>query len=233
MSDRKAPASSHNRNESPKHVSRFANLREGGRQLAEKLRADAGLKNPIVLAIARGGVPVGREVAMRLGVAVDMILIRRMLAPRGPGSELCAVSVGGNIIFDEEITIPTSPVTAVEHFLADAMAEFRNRDELFRAGRPPIELTNRDVLLVDCAIHGGSTMKIAIQAVRKLNPTRITAAVPVASHDGYALIERLAGQVVCLAQPEPFGHAGMWYEDFSRPQDEDMHKLFDASCEAH
>ena len=229
MSDLKEPASSHNRNESLKLVSRFANLREGGSQLAKKLRSDADLKTPIVLAIARGGVPVGREVAMRLGAAVDMLLIRRLLVPCGPGSELCAVSVGGNMIVDEEITIPTSPVTAVEHFLVDAMAEFRNRDELFRAGRPPIELTNRDVLLVDCAIHGGSTMKIAIQAVSKLNPTRITAAVPVASRDGYALIESLADQVVCLAQPEPFGHAGMWYEDFSRPHDKDMHQLFDAA----
>jgi len=70
-------------------------------------------------------------------------------------------------------------------------------------------------------------VKIAIQAVRKLNPMRITAAVPVASREGYALIESLADQVVCLAQPEPFGHAGMWYEDFSRPEDEDIHKLLD------
>lgn len=227
MSDLKEPASSHNRNESLKLVSRFANLREGGRQLAERLRSDAGLNQPIVLAIARGGVPVGREVAVRLGTAADMVLIRRLLVPRGPGSELCAVSVGGNMVIDEEITIPTSPVTAVEHFLVDAMSEIRNREELFRAGRTPLELADREILLVDCAIHGGATMKIAIQAVRKLNPRRITAAVPVASRDGYALIKSLADQVVCVAQPEPFGHAGMWYEDFSRAEDKDMHKLFD------
>lgn len=227
MSDRKAPASSHNPNESLKHVSRFANLRAGGRQLADKLRSDFELKNSIVLAIARGGLPVGREVAIRLDLPSDMLLIRRLLVPRGPGSELCAVSVGGNMIIDEEITIPTSPVMAVEHFLADAMAEFRNRERLFRARRAPIELANREILLVDCAIHTGSTMKIAIQAVRKLNPTRITAAVPVASREGYSLIESLADQVVCLAQPEPFGHAGMWYEDFSRPDDKDMHEMFD------
>ena len=227
MSDRTAPASSHKRNESLKHVSRFANLRDGGSQLAEKLRSDTAQKNSIVLAIARGGVPLGREVARRLGAAVDMVLIRRLLVPRGPGSELCAVSVGGMMVVDDQITIPTSPLTAVEHFLADAMAEFRNRAQLFRAGRPPIELANREVLLVDCAIHSASTMKIAIQAVSKLNPTRITAAVPVASREGYALIESLADRVVCLAQPEPFGHAGMWYEDFRRPDDEDMHELFD------
>ena len=226
MSDQTAPASSHNRNVPLKHVSRFVNLRDGGRQLAEKLRTDANLENPIVLAIARAGVPVGREVAMRLGAAVDMVLIRRLLVPRGPGSELCVVSVGGTMVVDDEITIPASPLTAVEHFLADAMAEFRHREEVFRAGRPPIELGNRDVLLVDCAIHGGSTMKIAIQAVSKLSPTQIIAAVPVASSEGYALIESLADQIVCLAQPEPFGHAGMWYEDFSRPEDKDMHELF-------
>jgi putative phosphoribosyl transferase len=222
-----APASSHNGNESLKHVSRFANLCDGGRRLAETLRADADLENSMVLAIARGGVPGGREVATRLRLPFDMLLIRRLLVPRGPGSELCAVNVGGTMIIDEEIKVPISPVTAAEHFLADAMAEFRNREELFRAGRPPIDVANRDVLLVDCAIHGGSTMKIAIQAVRKLNPTRITAAVPVASREGYSLIESLADQVVCLAQPEPFGHAGMWYEDFSRPEDKDLHELLD------
>lgn len=225
--NRRAPASSHSRNESLKHVSRFANLRDGGHQLAEKLRSDADLKNSIVLAIALGGVPGGREVATQLHLPFDMLLIRRLLVPRGPGSEVCAVSVGGTMVIDGEVTIPTSPSTAVEHFLADAMAEFRNREKLFRAGRPPIELANREVLLVDCAIHGGSTMNIAIQAVRKLNPTRITAAVPVASREGYALIESSADRVVCLAQPEPFGHAGMWYEDFSRPEDKDMHELFD------
>ncbi|MFY9618466.1 MAG: phosphoribosyltransferase family protein [Pyrinomonadaceae bacterium] len=228
MSDRKAAASSHNRNESPKHVSRFANLRDGGRQLAEELSSDADLKDPIVLAIARGGVPAGREVATLLRLTFDMLLIRRLLVPRGPGSELCAVSVGGTMVIDEEVTIPTSPSTAVEHFLADAMAEFRHRQELFRAGRAPIELANREVLLVDSAVHGGSTMKIAIQAVRKLNPTRVIAAVPVASREGYALIESLVDRVVCLAQPEPFGHAGMWYKDFSRPADEDMHEMFDS-----
>ena len=227
MSDFTAPASSHNRNESLKHVSRFANLHDGGSQLAEKLRTDAHRENAIVLAIARGGVPGGREVATRLRLPFDMLLIRRLLVPHGPGSELCAVSVGGTMVIDEEITIPTSPSTAVEHFLTDAMAEFRNREKLFRAGRPPIEVARREVLLVDCAIHGGSTMKIAIQAVRKLNPTRITAAVPVASREGYALIESLADRVVCLAQPEPFGHAGMWYKDFSRPEDKDMHEMLD------
>ena len=229
MSNQTARASSHNGNESLKHVSRFANLRDGGRQLAEKLRSHADLKNSIVVAVARGGVPVGHEVATRLGTAIDMVLIRRLLAPRGPGSELCAVSVAGIMFVDDEITIPTSPSTAIEHFLADAIAEFHDREQLFRAGRPPIELANRKVLLVDCAIHTGSTMKIAIQAVRKLNPSRIIAAVPVASRAGYALIEGLADQVVCLAQPEPFGHAGMWYEDFSRPKDKDMHELFDLS----
>ena len=230
MSDQRAPASSHNRNVTLKQVSRFANLRDSGRQLAEKLGSDESLKNSIVLAIARGGVPVGSEVARRLGAPFDLVLIRRLLVPHGPGSELCAVSVGGTMMVDEEMTIPAAPATAVQHFLADAMAEFHHREELFRAGRPPIELATREVLLVDCAIHGGSTMKIAIQAVRKLNPTRITAAVPVASREGYALIESLADQVVCLAQPEPFGHAAMWYEDFSRPPDEQIHELFDPIC---
>lgn len=228
MSDRAAPASSHKRTESASNVSRFRDLSDGGTKLVEELRGAPGIENYLVLGIARAGVPVARVVATQLGLPLDIVLLRRLLAPRGQGSELCAASVGGTMIVDEQITIPTSPLTAVEHFLADAMTEFQDRERLFRAGRPPIELANRALLLVDCAIHSGSTMKIAIRAVSKLNPTRIIAAVPVASREGYALIESLADQVVCLAQPEPFGHAGMWYEDFTRPDDEHIHDLLDS-----
>lgn len=206
---------------------RFPDLRTGGLQLAQELRTRGSFEDYVVLAIASGGVPVGREGATQLRIPFDIVLLKRLLLPSGPGSELCAVSVGGTIILDKGIQVPTRPATPLEHFLDVALGEFRHREELCRPHRSPADLAGRKVLLVDCAIRSGSTMKIAIRAIRRLNPARITAAVPVASREGYALIESLADQVVCLAQPEPFGNAGMWYEDFSRPEDKDMHELFD------
>jgi putative phosphoribosyl transferase len=223
----RSQASSHSSEGLLKRIYRYPDLRTGGSQLAQELLKRGSFEDHVVLAIARGGVPVGYEVSKQLQLPFDLVLIERLLLPSGPGSELCAMSVAGTIILDEGVQAPTSASTPLEHFLDDALRGFRRREELCRPDLSPVDLADRKVLLVDCAIRSGSTMKIAIRAVRKLNPTQITAAVPVASREGYALIERLADQVVCLAQPEPFGNAGMWYEDFSRPDDEDMHELFD------
>lgn len=218
-------ASSHNRDKSLKPVAPFANLREGGTRLAEKLREDASLNDSIVLAIARAGVPVGNEIASQLKLLFDILLLRRLILAKGAGSELCVVNVAGTTIVDDEIEIPTQPATPTEYFLADAFSAFRQRHQLCRGGRDPIEIAGRNVLLVDCAIQTGSTVKIAIRALRKLEPTEITVAVPVASPDGRTLIESLADRVVCLAQPEPFGHAGLWYRDFTRPDDDEIHQF--------
>ena len=206
-------------------MDRFPDLRTGGLQLAQELRTRGSFQDYVVLAIARGGVPVGREVATQLGLPFDIVLLTRLLLPAGPGSELCAVSVGGTIVLDKGIQVPIKPATPLEHFLDDALGEFRRREQMCRPDLPPVDLVDRKVLLVDCAIRTGATMKVAIRAIRQLNTDRISAAVPVASREGHALVESLADELVCLAQPEPFGNAGMWYEDFRRPNDEDMHQL--------
>ena len=226
-SDR-SQASSHNTEGFLKQMNRFPDLRTGGLRLAEELQMRGSFQDCAVLAIASGGLPGGREVATQLHLPFDIVLLKRLLLPTGPGSELCAVNAGGTLILDEGIKVPSRPATPLEHFLDEALGEFRRREELCRPRRSPADLTGRKVLLVDCAIRSGSTMKTAIRAIRKLSPARITAAVPVASREGYALIESLADEIVCLAQPEPFGNAGVWYEDFSRPEDKDVHELFDA-----
>ena len=223
----RSQASSHISEGLLKRIHRYPDLRAGGLQLAQELRKRDSFQDYVVLAIARGGVPVGREVATQLHLPFDIVLIKRLLLPKGPGSELCAVSVAGTIILDEGIQPPTSPSTPLEHFLDDALCGFRRREEMCRPDRSPVNLVDRKVLLVDCAIRSGSTMKTSIRAIRDLKAARITAAVPVASREGHVLVQSLADEVVCLAQPEPFGNAGMWYEDFSRPEDKDTHELLD------
>jgi len=228
MVDRSVPASSHNHAAAANRPSPFPSLRTAGTLLAEKLR-DRDLSNAFVLAIALGGVPVAHEVATEHHLPFDLLLIKRLLMPKESGPALCAVSAGGTIVLDDEIALPTHPSEPIEHFFVDAVKQLRERETVCRADHPPIDVADRTVVLVDCAIHTGSTMQIAIRALRRLKPARIISAVPVASRDGHALIEQIADETVALAQPEPFGHAGMWYEDFSRPPDEELVNLLDGS----
>src|ERR1700752_3466944 len=216
MSKPAAPASSHKDPESPKRI-RFPSLQASGALLSQKLHHRD--PNSIVLAIARGGTPVGREVATRLGLPFDLLLIKRLISPQGPGSELCAVSIAGQLTLDDGIKEPVTPSTPIEYFLSDALDEFRRREELCRGGRPPKDLSGKQIILVDCAIHTGSTMNIAIAALRKLNPARIICAVPVSSADGYAIANGLADELISLVVHERFGHAGIWYENFKAPDD--------------
>ena len=222
-----APESSHKRVELLKTVSRFPSLSAAGRELGLRLEAYRNVADSVVLGIALGGLPVAREVAMHLGAPFDLIIIRRLLTPDGPGSQICAVNIGGSTILDEEISLSTRPSTPLEHFISDSLAELSQREQSCRRGRPRIDLAGRIIILVDCGIRSGSTMKAAIKALRTMEPACIVAAVPVASPEGYALVTDLVDEVVCLAQPRSFGHAGLWYEDFSRPDDDHVGELLE------
>jgi putative phosphoribosyl transferase len=127
---------------------------------------------------------------------------------------------------DEEIgPRPAKPQTPFDYFLEDALNALALRTKLCRGERPPIELGGKPVLIVDCAMRTGLTMKAAIEAVRTLNPESITAAVPVTSDDGRRVVEPLADELIYLAAPEPFGNAGVWYKDFRRMADDAVSQL--------
>ena len=226
MIDRAAPASSHKGDESAKQVARFPNLRAAGTRLPQQLQ-HLDVTDTVVLAIANAGVPVAREVADQFDLPIDILIIRRLFVPRGAGSEICAVSVAGRVVLDEQVIVAANPTIPIEHFIVQGISQLQERAQISRGDQPPLEIAGRKILLVDCAIHTASTMKIAIRALRTLRPMFIVAAVPVASREGDALVERIADEVVCLALAEPFGHAGMWYYDFDRPSDEEVRKLLD------
>lgn len=175
-----------------------------------------------MLAIVSAGVPVAVEVAKLLEASsFDLIVIRRLLAPQGPGSQAVAVNAAGTLVVDDEIgPRPAKPETPFDYFLEDALNGLARRSLICRGERPPTDLAGKSVLLVDCGIRTGLTMQAAITAVRTLNPARITAAVPVTSHDGRRIIEALADDLLYLAAPDPFGNAGVWYRDFSRLADD-------------
>ena len=211
-------------------MKRFANLRSAGRELAVKLESYQERDDTVVLAILLGGAVVAHEVANSLGVPLDLVIIRRLFAPQGPGSQICAVNVGGSMVFDKELVPHTAtPSTPVEYFVADAIGELKGREQTCRRGRSPIDLAGKAVILVDCGIRTGLTMQAAIEALRTERPAQIVAAAPVASLAGHAAVAGIVDELVCLAWPEPFGHVGLWYTDFNRPGDDSVGELLEPS----
>lgn len=201
-------------------VKPFPDLSSGGRELAFKLEAYRDNDKVVVMGLVLGGVPVAHEVATYLRAPLDLVIIRRLLAPQGAGSQICAVSIGGSTIIDDELVPPEAPSTPLQHFIKDAIVELKTREQNCRQRRPPIDLSAKTVILVDCGIRSGSTMMAAISALRTVKPARIIAAVPIASLGGHAAVSAQVDELVCLETPRPFGHVGLWYKDFSRPADD-------------
>lgn len=203
----------------------FPNLAAAGVELAKQLAQRSITPDVIVVGIVSGGVPVAVEVANHLNAPLDWIILRRLLAPGGPGTQASVISVAGNLTIDEEVgPRPTTPQTPFEYFLEDALNSFELRVDLCRGKRPPLLLEGKTVLIVDCGIRTSLTMQAAISAVKRFSPARIIAAVPVTSRDGLT-VQALVDEFVYLEAPEPFGNAGVWYKDFSRPNDEALSGL--------
>jgi predicted phosphoribosyltransferase len=208
-----------------KQLERYANLRAAGRALSARLDVFAQSPDLVVLGIALGGVPVAREVATALNAPLDIILLRRLLSGDDATSVLCAVNVAGKTILDDGITLPDTPGTPIEYFLTDAVEGLTRRERACRRGRDKMDIDGKTVLVIDCGIRTGSTMKTALRAVGKLNPKRVIAAVPVTSIEGAKEISGMCDQLICLEQPAIFVNAAYWYGDFSRPGDAEVGDL--------
>src|SRR5213078_423226 len=143
-------------------VTPFPNLRVAGGELATALESYRNQDDVLVLAMALGGVLVGHEVAIRLGLPFDLVILRRLLAPADLGSPVCAVNVAGNLeIVGELPPRPVVPLTGVDFFIADALADLARREKVCRGGRPPCDIAGKIVLLVDCGMRTGETMRAA------------------------------------------------------------------------
>jgi putative phosphoribosyl transferase len=209
---------------------RFADAREAGRALAPKLAPFASADDLVVVGLANGGVPVAFEVARALRAPLDVLLIRRLLVPRGAESQVCAVSACGNLFLDEGLPPRgDAPETPLEHFIADALAELAARVSECRGERPTLDLSGKVVLLVDNGILTGLTILACVRALRAFGPSRVVAAVPVAAPASRAAVEAVCDGLVCLAWPEPFGHVGLWYRDFERPGPADIREMLEQS----
>jgi predicted phosphoribosyltransferase len=205
---------------------RFRNRTDAGRQLAEKLAAYTDRPDALVLALPRGGVPVGYEVARALGARFDVFLVRKLGVPGYEELAMGAVASGGVRVLNDEIV---RGLGISEHEIDAAAArelqELARRERLYRGDRPPPDVAGQTVILVDDGLATGATMRAAVAALRQRQPARIVIAVPTASPDTCDALKAEADDVVCAMTPEPFFAVGHWYEDFTQTTDDEVGEL--------
>jgi predicted phosphoribosyltransferase len=204
----------------------FRDRREAGRLLAAKLTAYANRPDVIVLALPRGGVPVADEVARALGAPLDVFVVRKLGVPGSEELAMGAVATGGVRVLNDQLV---NRLGIPDH-LIDAVAvregqELARRERLYRGGRPPLDVRDRTVILVDDGLATGATMHAAIAALRQLHPARIVVAVPTASPETCEEMRAEVDDVICAITPEPFQAVGRWYQDFAQTTDEEVQDL--------
>ena len=205
---------------------RFRNRREAGRLLAERLADRAGLPRLLVLALPRGGVPVGFEVAEALEAPLDVFVVRKIGVPGYEELAMGAVASGGIPVVNEEVVAALG--LTEDQFAAAAAAEnleVERRERLYRGDRPPIDAQGRNVILVDDGLATGATMRAAARAVRAQEPESLTVAVPVAAEETCNEFRADVDEVFCAFTPAPFIAAGVWYEDFRPTSDDEVRTL--------
>jgi len=212
---------------------RFSDRREAGERLAERLRDYAGRPDVLVLALPRGGVPVGFVVAETLRLPLDVFVVRKLGVPGQEELAMGALASGGVRVLDDEL-IRMAGVSShdIERATAAATDELLRQEVRYRGERPFPELRDKTVILVDDGLATGSTMRAGVRALRAQRPAAIIVAVPVGAPETCEALRAVADDVVCIETPEPFRAVGLWYEDFSQTTDEEVHTLLDRARHA-
>jgi predicted phosphoribosyltransferase len=217
---------------SPPH--RFADRRTAGAALAGALDAYVGRPDVIVLALPRGGVPIGYEVATRLGAPLDVLIVRKLGVP---GHEEVAMGAlaSGDIVYLDRPMIAALGVgdAAIERVLARERAELRRRESEFRTPGALPAAEGRVVIVVDDGLATGSTMRAAVQALRTRRPARLIAAAPIAAQETCRELGNEVDEIVCLVKPHPFRAVSLWYEDFEQTTDEEVRALLTRAAQEH
>src|SRR5215813_11519824 len=204
----------------------FPNRIEAGRQLAGKLEKYAGRDDVIVLGLPRGGVPVANEVAKRLHLPLDVFIVRKLGVPGFEELAAGAIASGGVRVLNEDVmrAIPHAD-QAIEALTARETAEMHRREQIYREGRPALELRDRIAILVDDGLATGATMRAAVKALRQRGAAKIVVAVTVGPPDTCEQLAHEADEAICLSTPSFFQAVGQYYEDFSQTSDDDVREL--------
>ncbi len=206
----------------------FRDRLAAGKLLAARLVEYGDAPDLLVLALPRGGVPVGFEVAQALHAPLDVFLVRKLGLPGQEELAMGAIATGDVVVLNDDVVrgahVPRPVLDAV---VARERLELLRREREYRDDRPPVSVEGHTIILVDDGLATGSTMRAAVAALRRLHPERIIVAVPVGARSTCEQLKREADEVVCLEAPEHFYAVGLWYDDFSQTTDREVKQLLD------
>jgi predicted phosphoribosyltransferase len=200
---------------------KFSDRTEAGERLGDALR-DREVNADVVLAIPRGGLPLGRAVADALDAPLDVVVASKIGAPGNPEYAIGAVASDGTVWRNEDAIRRTGADEAyVEHEREQEAAVAQEKAERYRADRPELDLAGKRVVVVDDGVATGATARACLQLLEAADAERVVLALPVGPPDTIAQLQALADDVVCLRTPSAFRGVGQFYERFDQVSDED------------
>jgi predicted phosphoribosyltransferase/predicted alpha/beta-hydrolase family hydrolase len=209
----------------------FADRLDAAAQLAPRLAA-LRAEHPLVLAIPRGAVPMGRELARLLGADFDVVMARKLGAPGNPEFAVGAVDETGHVWIAPHAEAAGADAAWLARQIEDERRTMRERRARWCAGRGPVDVAGRTVIVVDDGLATGATMRVALDAVRRRGPARLVCAVPVAAADSLPAIRSHCDEVACLHAPQAFHAVGAWYEHFDPVDDAEVERCLAARSDA-
>jgi predicted phosphoribosyltransferase len=184
----------------------------------------------VVIGMARGGVPVANEVAAKLGAPLDVLVVRKLGAPGNAEFAIGAIASGVLHLDEKVIAALRIPQSYIQATFVEQMAELRRREQVYRRGRPALDLAGQTAIVVDDGLATGASARVAISAVRQRGPARVILAIPVSAPETAAALRPLVDQLVTVLEPEAFLAVGVWYQDFRPTTDTDVLACLDEAA---
>jgi len=205
---------------------RYQDRTEAGRLLAERLAKYKNRPDVVILALPRGGVPVAYEVAQALNAPLDVFVVRKLGVPGQEELAMGAIASGGVRVLNEDVVqMLRIPEVVIEATAMIETEELERRERLYRGDRPGLDAQGRVAILIDDGLATGSTMRAAAVALRRLQPSRVVIAVPVAAGSTCDELSNEVDEVICAETPEPFYAISLWYRDFTQTTDDEVREL--------
>jgi putative phosphoribosyl transferase len=204
----------------------FLDRTDAGRQLAARLTRYRSRDDVVILALPRGGVPVAAEVAKALGLPFDLLLVRKLGIPGCAETAMGAIAANGVCVMNDHLIQQLDLTrTEINEVKRRETEELARRERLYRAGKPPVEVTGKTVIVIDDGIATGATMQAAILLLRRQGARRIVVATPVAPPDTAQKLAREVDEMIVVAEPEEFSAVGEWYRNFGQTGDDEVRRL--------